>query len=72
MEILFFILDDNEYLLEYKKLDKMKMLEELISIKKDIYKYYKIADSINGIAFEIYDDIEVLDTIINEYLIIYK
>ncbi|MGL5190419.1 MAG: hypothetical protein ACRC7S_12315, partial [Cetobacterium sp.] len=72
MEILFSMLDDSQYLTKYQELPEKKMLEELISIKKDIYKYYKIADSINGIAFEIYDEIEVLDTVTKEYLSIYK
>ncbi|MGL5567845.1 MAG: hypothetical protein ACRDB9_01245 [Cetobacterium sp.] len=72
MEILFSMLDDSQYLTKYQELPEKKMLEELISIKKDIYKYYKIADSINGIAFEIYDGIEILDTVTKEYLSIYK
>ena len=69
MEILFLMLDDNQYLLKYMKIN---IFQELILIKKDIYKYYKIADSINGVAFKIYDEIKVLDIIIKEYLVIYK
>lgn len=68
MEVLFFMLDDDIYILKYKKLIKEEKFLELISIKREIYKYYKIAISINGGVFKLYEEINLLEIIIKKYL----